>query len=118
MVVYSDTEDIEGFKLLDQTGYYWEVKTPSGGDESKLDLIYGPIIGFRVITRETSYADGTEVYGRVPIYMSIIYNTCACEMSDYRGDSQPSNMQSRAVKDEAQTQVLVYQKDTIGFYHG
>ena len=71
------------------------MKTPTtttGGTESKLELIYGPIIGFRVLTRKQEYNNGADEYERVPIYMSIIYNTCACQMSFYRGDSEPSDM--------------------------
>ena len=75
------------------------MKTSEGGTETKLELIYGPVIGFRVLTRKQTY--GEDEYDRVPIYMSIIYNTCACEMSDYRGDSEPYDMKSQAVSDEA-----------------
>ena len=95
------------------------MKSPNAeGNESTLELIYGPVIGFRVLTRIQSYNDGADEYDRVPIYMSIIYNTCACEMSSYRGDSEPSDMRIEAVTDAAKIQELGYQKDTVGFYHG
>ena len=32
LIVYSDQDDLEGFKLLDQTGKFWEMKTSSGGE--------------------------------------------------------------------------------------
>ena len=102
LVVYADNEDIEGFKLLDQTGYFWEMKTPTGGEESKMELVYGPIVGFRVLTRQQSYLGEVDVYERVPIYMSAIYNTCACSISTFRGDTAPYAMEARAVQDEAQ----------------
>ena len=92
LVVYSDSEDLEGFKLLDQTGKFWELKTSSGGEESKMELVYGPIVGFRVLTRTVTYSTSGEPLERVPIYMSAIYNTCACKMSFFRGDAAPYSM--------------------------
>lgn len=63
-------------------------------------------------------SDETEVYENVPIYLSVIYNTCACSMSSFRADSPPEDMSVRASNSPQQQQFLFYQKDTIGFNHG
>ena len=94
MLVYSDTTDLKGFELLDQTGKFWPSRIPNSGTSSYMELLYGPIVGFRALTKTIDY--GSASYEKVPIYMSVIYDTCACSMSSFRASSPPEDMMTNA----------------------
>ena len=77
--VIASEADLKGFKLLDQSGKFWDFKTDQGGSTMKLEIVYGPIVGFRIITTpQISYNNGADVYYNVPVYFQVIYNKCAC----------------------------------------
>ena len=60
-------------------------------------MLYGPIVGFRVITvPQVSYNNGADIYTNVPVYFQMVYNKCACSMSSFRGNSPPNEMTARA----------------------
>ena len=60
LVVYSNPLDLDGFALLDNTGYFWKFKSDNVGDQSRLELIYGPIVGFRTISQSVEYTASTD----------------------------------------------------------
>lgn len=96
MIVSVDSNDIEGFKFIDQTSKEWPFMTSGGSDSNEIQLL-GPIIGFSVLTRRVSYLAGTDVYDRVPIYIQALYSTCSCAQSTFMGDEAPYDMQAEAV---------------------
>ena len=89
---------MEGFRLFDQGGVENFFGTPFGGNYGARIDILGPIIGFRVLTRTIGYLGFTDNYDGVPIYMSVLYNSCACPQSQFIADSAPFDMTAQAVQ--------------------
>ena len=87
LVLYSDTEDIEGMDWYGNKGGVWSHRANGQGSSGNLPLGGRPI-GFRVdITPHGDY-DKTGLMGRI----SIVYNACNCPASYFLQDTPFNDM--------------------------
>ena len=78
-----------------------ECPAPDFADYQQLP---GPIIGFKVGTKDVNSSDLVDL----PVEVSLIFNSCPCPITSFSGGITPSSMTAKAVGLGTVTQTLQY----------